>query len=526
MRTYLLLAAALIAGIELSARVVSGADDFPYTAYVAVEEAEVRSGPSRTHYVTYQLFAGDKVEVYRRDAAGWLGIRPPADSFSWIPADVTEETEQAGVYRVLAETPAFIGSPLVTIQDHKYQVKLRAGELIEVIGQKTLPGEEGDETWLKIAPPAGEFRWIHTNSVSRAPPREADLADRRATLTPRVPTKRSLPEMQAAIGTGVSRAKESLEALASIAPAAREIRPAQHAIVLTDLSPANPEPISRREGRSPDLDEIRLTQFQQSTEAPRDNGIAPDGFVPRKPRRIESSAGVPAPSSDLRMASRESMQGSFRDNARGIVRSTTPAASNQSPSLPAMTSAASAAPRALARDDGAAFNGATFDGAAASDKLKQLDTELSLHVAQPRPTWNLEPIRTQVQKLVDRGDSPVERGQARLLLEKIRRFEETFDLPSDPLLAAHRNGTSPSDARYDGVGMLQPVLSRAGQTALAPYAIVDRDGNPVAFVTPGPGMNLRRYENKPVGIYGKRGMIEAIRKPHLVAERVIDLSQR
>jgi hypothetical protein len=48
----------------------------------------------------------------------------------------------------------------------------------------------------------------------------------------------------------------------------------------------------------------------------------------------------------------------------------------------------------------------------------------------------------------------------------------------------------------------------------------------VAFVTPGPGINLRRYENKPVGIYGKRGMIEALKKPHLVAERVIELSTR
>jgi hypothetical protein len=154
---------------------------------------------------------------------------------------------------------------------------------------------------------------------------------------------------------------------------------------------------------------------------------------------------------------------------------------------------------------------------------------LSLRVAQPRETWNLEPIRNQVQRIVDRGETASERGQARLLLEKIRRFEETFDMPNDPLLAARQkpgSGSSPADARYDGVGLLQPVLTRNGQNAVASHAIVDSDGNPVAFVTPGPGMNLRRYENKPVGIYGKRGMIEALKKPHLVAERVVELSTR
>jgi hypothetical protein len=111
-----------------------GVDDYPYPAYVNGPQAEVLAGPARKFYKTHDLYAGDEVQVFKRDAAGWLGIRPPEDSFSWIPENVVEETDDEGVYRVLEETPAWIGTTLETVQEHKYQVKLRPGELVEVIG--------------------------------------------------------------------------------------------------------------------------------------------------------------------------------------------------------------------------------------------------------------------------------------------------------------------------------------------------------------------------------------------------------
>ncbi|QDU31037.1 hypothetical protein ETAA8_61900 [Anatilimnocola aggregata] len=503
MRDYLLIATIVLAGMSGAARVAAAAEDYPYTAYVSVPQTNVHSGPSRNFYPTDELFEGDQVEVYRREGSSWLGIRPPTGSFSWVPADTVEETDDEGIHRVLIETQSWIGTLFPSVREHKYQVKLRPGELIEVIGQKTVQSTEGNETWLKIAPPAGEFRWIHVSQVSRTPPREAEPA----ALTS---TKRDLPELQRAIGTGVNRAKDSLTALA--AATERPIKPAQHAIILTDLTPPVNDHIALHDAKKSEREDVRPAQHQQTIDLSRSNAIAPDGFVPRKPRRIDNTAGVPAPSTELRMASSERLQNSIHETPR--VQSQP----NQASSGPARTTTVQ--PLTLS-------NQPAFDSANASEKLTQLDLELSLRIAQPRETWNLEPIRVQAQKIVDGGQTPQERGQARLLLEKIRKFEETFDLPNDPLIAATRGGAaSAADARYDGVGMLQPVISRDGQTKIAPYAIVDADGNPVAFVTPGPGMNLRRYENKPVGIYGKRGMVEAIRKPHLVAERVIDLSQR
>ncbi|WP_425615380.1 hypothetical protein NA78x_005297 [Anatilimnocola sp. NA78] len=501
MRYYLLIA--IVMGTLGNPFLAWAAEDYPYTAYVTVERTNIHSGPSKRFYPTDELFIGDEVEVYRREGTSWLGVRPPQGSFSWVPADCVEETDDEGVFRVLIETQSWIGTLFPSVKEHKYQVKLRPGELIEVTGQKTVQTAEGNETWLKIAPPAGEFRWIHTSQVSRTPPRAEELA-----ASPRLPTRRELPEVQAAIGTGVNRAKDSLAALTAASSAIeRPVKPVQHEIVLTDLAPVVQE-------TKADRDEMRLVQHQQAIELTRENAVSPDGFVPRKPRRIDNTAGVPAPSTELRMASSERLQNSIHDKPR-------------SSSLPAAAPTRTLAPLPVARASVARDAGATFDAASATQQLTELDLELSLRVAQPRSTWNLEPIRAQVQKIVDGGQSPNERGQARLLLEKIRKFEETFDLPNDPLIAAARGGpASPADARYDGVGILQVVVSRAGQASIAPYAIVDADGNPVAFVSPGPGMNLRRYENKPVGIYGKRGMVEAIRKPHLIAERVIDLSTR
>ncbi len=492
----LLVAVALLSGSSFVLKEMCAAEDYPYAAYVIAEQADVLSGPSRRFYITHQLFPGDQVQVYRREAAGWLGIRPPEDSFSWIRASAVEDTDDAGVYRVLTETTSWVGTSIEDIRDHTSQVKLRPGELIEAIGEKKLRTANGEEIWFKIAPPAGEFRWIHTSQVSKSPPREQDSAVLAA--KPRKPA-RDLPEVQAAVGTGVSRLKESLAAIAAM-NAERAEKPTQPAIVLTDLGSARTN-----------SNDIRLTEHQQPVPAARNNSLSADGFVPRKPRKIDSSAGVPAPSIELRMASREQMQNSIREPNRELARP-------------------EATPKPLPLAQKVVRNSAaTFDTAAATEQLTRLDLELSLHVAQPRETWNLDPIRDSVQRIVDGGQSPQERGQARLLLEKIRQFEETFTIPNDPLLAAARSGTggsSPSAARYDGVGLLQPVLSRDGLKAAASYALVDSDGNPVAFVTPGPGLNLRKYENKPVGIYGKRGMIEALKKPHLVAERVIDLSTR
>ena len=150
-------------------------------------------------------------------------------------------------------------------------------------------------------------------------------------------------------------------------------------------------------------------------------------------------------------------------------------------------------------------------------------------LAQDRSTWNLAGLRQQVEAAVESGSDPIERGRARLLLDKIKQFETTFDATDIGPIGTTAGSTgepaagSLADPRYDAKGWLKPVISKNKPTA--PYAVVDEDGKPLCFVTPSPGMNIGRYVNKQVGLYGRRGYIETLKTPHVTAERVIDLER-
>lgn len=146
-----------------------GSAGAPYKAVVLEHDATVLSGPEASFYPTTKLSKGEQVEVYRVDAKHWLAIRPPQDSFSWVSAEHVELTESGTRARVI-NTPAKtrIGSQFSDEHDVEY-ISLNQGEILELLGTKMLEDEEtgAPRRWFKIAPPAGEFRWIHANSVAR-----------------------------------------------------------------------------------------------------------------------------------------------------------------------------------------------------------------------------------------------------------------------------------------------------------------------------------------------------------------------
>ncbi|MCA9140546.1 MAG: hypothetical protein KDB00_27430 [Planctomycetales bacterium] len=156
-------------------------DTAPYIVFVADTAAFARCGPGENHYRTEALRRGQELEVYVETADGWLGIRPPEDSFCWMPADAVQISgdEKTGTI-VDDKTVAWIGTQLGQAKRYRWQVQLDAGEQVSIIGKTQHNGESGTKTWLRIVPPSGEFRWIHRNQVADSAEQLAQLVARDA----------------------------------------------------------------------------------------------------------------------------------------------------------------------------------------------------------------------------------------------------------------------------------------------------------------------------------------------------------
>lgn len=166
-----------------------------------------------------------------------------------------------------------------------------------------------------------------------------------------------------------------------------------------------------------------------------------------------------------------------------------------------------------------------FQTPAIQDALVQL----TAMVSKPTEQWNLEPFRVSAKSWVELGDSPLVRGEARLLLDRIEEFESlrrrSMSLQPSPAPNAppvteaipQRTAESGSDAS----GWLVSVhTSVPGQPE---FALTDDAGNVLAYVRPTTGLNLRRYVQQPVTVYGMPGYIPNLAAKQIVAERVVRL---
>jgi uncharacterized protein YgiM (DUF1202 family) len=148
-----------------------GPFDAATIVYVSAEGAQLRSGPGEDFYPTGDIPLNASLEVYHRTEDEWLGVRPPEGSFSWVQAADAYLLPGGRIIEVTNPSAvSWIGTSLGSAKQYRWQVKLTSGEQLGVIGEQSTRNAEGKEVlWYKIAPPAGEFRWIHTQSVSSQP---------------------------------------------------------------------------------------------------------------------------------------------------------------------------------------------------------------------------------------------------------------------------------------------------------------------------------------------------------------------
>lgn len=181
---------------------------FPATATLR-SEASVRSGPGELFYETSRLSAGDAVQVFSISETDWCAIRPPIGSFSWVNG----KTLYVGLDGIGVATTdgadVRVGSE-ITDQCGTIQVALQSDERVRVLDRVRVDDDAESPIWYKIAPPSGEFRYIHRDYL--------DVA------ISGMPTPRARPQPAAILPVAyevelsVTSAPPVVPALASVAP--------------------------------------------------------------------------------------------------------------------------------------------------------------------------------------------------------------------------------------------------------------------------------------------------------------------
>jgi len=443
---------------------------FPYVAYVAEAEAYVRSGPGQKYYPTQQLPQGFAVEVYRHDGEGWCAVRPPEGSFSWIPAHQIRVASQT-VAEVAAEgVVTRIGSTLSTARS-TVQVLLPRGERVELLAAQPTdnPG------WLRIAAPAGEFRWVAAKHLSLQPPVE------------------TVPPIPSSFGGEYKSPHNTVLGTTAELPtvAFRHLQDSNTGMQNSNAfqPPSNPNAIEVVTG-SPAA--MQLAQFQpqaeglvspalMATTTPEALGSSPPRIRFRGLSTSESTMVQRLEELQLRLSQtviQPPEQWRFEQlqaEANGLLEKT------ESPRV-----------RSQLRD--------LLDRIARFQRVRQGHEKAALASSSSQSNSPLE---------TEEPSQPKSEGLTGMT-SRVRELAKT-DLTADRPL-------------YDAVGLLKPVASKR---AKAPqYALVDDKGEVVSFVTPTPDLNLKPYLGRRIGVHGKRGFMPEYRRAHVTAERVSPITDR
>jgi hypothetical protein len=492
------------------------ADGFPYVAYVIDNDTYVRSGPGNQHYATGQLSAGYAVDVYRHDGDGWCAVRPPEGSFSLAPAHQLKILDSRTAEVTAAGVVARVGSSLGD-QRNAVQVMLERDELVQIID----PPKPG-EPWVKIAPPAGEFRWIASRRLSRTPPTEGAPATHASWTARNQPASQAVPA-EAPAGFAHLKDAPSISAAAKPAGTNSTWQPeAPTASTAPLTSPKTSDDVEVVEG-SPA--HIRLTQFAEAASLPdgtADSAVgtspddAPKSGLPRI-RFSGLSAGGPL---DPRVAelqlklSQIVVQPPANWKLSGLREETASLlAQEQSPQI--RTQLRDLLDRIMTFESVHSRYAASSNlaNAASPTALAAMATPQSQSAAAaPNPA------------LTGQSAEVIARAKADLGLDNT--ITPTPGGPATPPAGQTASAGAPAatEALYDAVGTLKPVVSRRDK---APhYALVDDHGDVVTFVTAAADVNLQPYVGKRIGVRGSRGFMPEYRRAHVTASRVTPLEEK
>jgi|GEM_PF-697679 len=544
-------------------------------AFTAKQPTEVRSGPGRGYYLTCRLQHGTPVQVYQIRPDGWCAIRPPEGSFSWVRANYVRLGED-GLGEITFEgVEAWVGSQLGPDRDY-CQVRLRRGELVEVLGTEdegglTGPSESRRSVWVKIAPPAGEFRWIHQHDLQWAEVQKTLVQDADGRpIHPDPDRLQSDAVTAAAVSPLVADAAGKKEGSSASRFQPGEAAPPKVAAAL-GTSGQLPSPVSRSEATALAVEaegatSIRGTALQADDKTSRQTAQQPpeqkEPFLSRGGwrtvrRRSDGSAASSSPAGTGVSGMRDQM-------ARPL--SNFPEAADLASRSSAWTRTGGQAPSPVdAWADPLSQNTWLLDPKKPfQSQLDDLNLRLAQTLLKDPPAWELEPLEIAADQLLKTAQTAVQRGHVRILLRRIEqardikgRYENLYSVYVDAAegistpsssssgpesFAPIESGVSssasaggrplgwappaappqsPADDRYDAVGRLVRVLP--AKWGAPRYAVVDEAGNILSFITPAPGVNLEYYLGTRIGVTGTRGYVLEKRAPHVTARHVARL---
>jgi len=192
-----LLTGSLLAGMLLPVPARAG-QTYPYEA-VTKNSTTVRCGPDLSYYPCQTLMAGSQVEVHAVTENGFLAIKPPRGSSSWVDAaDLAVSNRSLG--RVtMSGTVSWIGSQVKDPQDHNWQIQLQQGDQLRLLGKRTIQihSDLPPATYYQIVPPASEFRWIPLADITTSPMAQSRPAGTRWINSHVQPASATVPVRQA-----------------------------------------------------------------------------------------------------------------------------------------------------------------------------------------------------------------------------------------------------------------------------------------------------------------------------------------
>jgi hypothetical protein len=421
----------------------------PYEAVITDNGVLIRSGPGQQYYPTDRLMQGDTVMVYRHDEGGWLAIRPPAGSHCWVRSDFVSPSEREDVAEVRsAEAFAYVGSSLGDSRN-VVQVRLDPGEPVQILGMQNVPDEEAGEPalWYKIAPPAGEFRWISNRHVR---PVGENVAARGKDRTQSPAGTDAASEASSRDGI-VTRPIPKPGAADPLSPAGSErfgAAPAQHLLELAPprngYSEARPAPRGApprelRNDGGPPISLAPLTDNRTNVESiwkPRAPGAS-------RVRELIAAKGGPTNISNQVWATAAIPSRPIPTVEGGSPTAGTAAGTGQNSSPPATTVVPNQFSGPLTPVMPIGFGAAPYTGPLPT--RDELELALTKMVTLDPAAWRLPELRAQAVALYQSAQSAIDRNHAEKLVQRIdqflslqnnRRNLTTGGVPVDPFAAA------------------------------------------------------------------------------------------